>query len=50
MLVGRAAELESLGRLLDRARDGDSAAAVISGEPGIGKSALLDAIGDRAAR
>jgi tetratricopeptide (TPR) repeat protein len=44
MLFGRAAELEYLGRVLDRARAGDSAAAVVSGEPGIGKSALLDAV------
>ncbi|WP_426512014.1 AAA family ATPase [Dactylosporangium sp. McL0621] len=41
-LVGRGAELRSLGRLLGRARDGGGAA-VVRGEAGIGKSALLAA-------
>lgn len=47
MLFGRAAELEYLGALLDRARLGASAGVVVSGEAGIGKSALLDAVIER---
>ncbi len=42
MLVDRVAERASLGRLLDAARDGRSAVLVISGMPGVGKTALLD--------
>ncbi len=42
MLLGRDAEHASLRELLDRARQGTSAALVIRGEPGIGKSALLE--------
>ena len=41
-LFGRDTERWRLDELLDRARAGDSAAVVIRGEPGIGKSALLD--------
>jgi DNA-binding NarL/FixJ family response regulator len=44
MLLGRAAELRRLGALLDSARAGDSAVAVVSGEAGIGKTALIDAV------
>src|SRR5262245_4451025 len=40
-LLGRSAECEVLDGLLDRARAGASQAAVIRGEAGIGKSALL---------
>ena len=40
-LVGRASEMESLGRLLDRARAGRGSVALIEGEPGIGKTRLL---------
>lgn len=40
-LVGRAPEMESLGRLLDRARAGRGSVALIEGEPGIGKTRLL---------
>ena len=39
---GRAAERERLGGLLDKVRAGESAALVVRGEPGIGKTALLD--------
>jgi predicted ATPase len=39
---GRSSELDQLGRLLDKARAGESAALVVRGEAGIGKSALLD--------
>ena len=42
MLLGRDAEHAGLRELLDRARHGTSAALVIRGEPGIGKSSLLD--------
>jgi DNA-binding CsgD family transcriptional regulator len=38
---GRAAERELLDRLLDDVRNGQSAALVIRGEPGVGKTALL---------
>ncbi|MEU3115919.1 BTAD domain-containing putative transcriptional regulator [Micromonospora chalcea] len=42
-LVGRDGELELLRGLLGQAREGRSAIVWIEGEPGIGKSALLDA-------
>jgi hypothetical protein len=41
MLIGRSAECVTLDRLLADARHGHSAALVLRGEPGIGKSALL---------
>ncbi|MBU3063022.1 AAA family ATPase [Nocardia sp. NEAU-G5] len=41
-LLGRQSELSAIGAVLDRAREGGSAALVLRGEPGIGKSALLD--------
>jgi DNA-binding CsgD family transcriptional regulator len=42
MLLGRAAECEQLVELLDTARRGTSGVLVITGEPGVGKSALLE--------
>ena len=42
MLVGRRGECAVLDRLLDAARDGRSGVLVLSGEPGVGKTALLD--------
>ena len=42
-IVGRTAELARLRQLLDGARQGQSGVLVVRGEPGIGKSALLDA-------
>ncbi|MDH6123402.1 LuxR family transcriptional regulator [Kitasatospora sp. GP82] len=42
MLYGRAEEQAVIDRLLDGARAGRSGALVLRGEPGIGKSALLD--------
>jgi predicted ATPase len=42
VLLGRDAEHARLEDLIDRARGGASAALVIRGEPGIGKSALLE--------
>jgi DNA-binding CsgD family transcriptional regulator len=41
-LVGRDAECAAVDRLLQRVRDGASGALVVRGEPGIGKSAILD--------
>jgi DNA-binding CsgD family transcriptional regulator len=48
-LAGRERELAALGAALDDARAGHDAVVVLSGEAGIGKSALLDAIAVRAA-
>ncbi|MFD1275907.1 AAA family ATPase [Streptomyces kaempferi] len=42
MLHGRTTECQRLDQLLAEARSGHSGTLVISGEPGIGKSALLD--------
>ena len=42
MLVGRRDEREALARLLDAARESRSGVLALVGEPGIGKSALLD--------
>jgi hypothetical protein len=42
MLLGRSAECAALDRLLVGARDGRSGALVLRGEPGVGKTALLD--------
>jgi hypothetical protein len=42
--VGRDAELDALRRPLDRALAGDTAVALVSGEAGIGKSRLADAL------
>ena len=39
---GRASERDRLARLLDQVRSGESAALVVRGEEGIGKTALLD--------
>ena len=41
-LLDREPEREVLDRFLECARDGQSRALVVRGEPGIGKSALLD--------
>jgi len=41
-LLGRQREREVLGRLLDAARNGDGGVLVMHGEPGVGKTALLD--------
>jgi DNA-binding CsgD family transcriptional regulator len=41
--VGRRHEVGALGRLLDEVRAGESSALVLTGEPGIGKTALLAA-------
>src|ERR1700733_15457085 len=41
-LVGRSAEYATLDRLLGETRDGASRALVLRGDPGVGKSVLLD--------
>src|SRR5271168_902525 len=41
-LLDRRREREVLGRLLNAARDGDGGVLVMHGEPGVGKTALLD--------
>src|SRR4051794_20150643 len=48
-LRGRSSERETLDRLLDHVRDGTSATLVISGEAGVGKTALLRYAGGQAA-
>ncbi|MFG2938398.1 AAA family ATPase [Streptomyces sp. NPDC048282] len=48
-MVGRHTEREAIGRLLDAVRDGLSGALVLTGEPGIGKTRLLEHAADRAA-
>jgi DNA-binding CsgD family transcriptional regulator len=42
MLLGRARECRTLDELLDAVRRGESRTLVVHGEPGIGKTALLD--------
>jgi DNA-binding CsgD family transcriptional regulator len=42
MLLGRRSECEVIDRLLGNARSGQSGVLVIRGEPGVGKTALLD--------
>ena len=42
MLLGRDAECERIERLVARARGGESGVLVLRGEPGIGKTALLE--------
>jgi hypothetical protein len=49
VLHGRERELDRLGGLLDAARSGRAGALVLIGEPGVGKSALLDEVTDRSA-
>jgi len=48
MLYGRADELANLERLVEAARTGQAGAVLLRGEPGVGKSALLEAITGRA--
>jgi len=48
MLFGRGEERARLDGLLENARRGEGAAAVLRGEPGIGKTALLDYAVERA--
>ncbi|TDD63212.1 LuxR family transcriptional regulator [Kribbella antibiotica] len=46
-LVGRRAESIELDRLIEAARGGRSATLLVRGEPGVGKTALLEALVDR---
>src|SRR3954463_9065763 len=48
MLYGRVAECAALARLLDDARASHSGVLVLRGEPGLGKSALLEEAMERA--
>ena len=48
VLVGRSSELEALAEVIDRVRSGGSASLVIRGEPGVGKTVLLDELVNRA--
>ena len=48
MLYGRDRERARIGELLDAARNGPSGALVIRGEPGAGKTAILEDTRDRA--
>jgi predicted ATPase len=50
MLLGRLPERAALSQLLDRARAGRSGVLVLRGEPGAGKTALLDWAIESAAR
>lgn len=47
-ILGRTGELDRLGALLSNARNGVGSALVVIGDPGIGKTALLDAALDGA--
>ena len=49
VLVGREPERALLGALVDGARNGTAAAVVVRGDPGVGKSALLDVLAAEAA-
>jgi Cdc6-like AAA superfamily ATPase len=47
-LKGRRSEGEVLGRLVEAARAGEGRALVVRGEPGVGKTALLDSMVEQA--
>src|SRR3954453_151535 len=47
-LLGRRHESTTLDRLLEAVRAGESRALVIRGDPGVGKTALLDYVAERA--
>jgi DNA-binding CsgD family transcriptional regulator len=49
MLIDRHDERATLDRLVDAVRGGESRALVLRGQPGIGKTALLDYVSERAA-
>ena len=46
--MGRERELAVLERLLAAARDGDGAVLVVFGDPGVGKTALLESVAEQA--
>src|SRR6202165_615754 len=45
---GRRSEIEVLDRLIEAVRAGESRALVVRGEPGVGKTAVMDYVADRA--
>src|SRR6185437_13025301 len=45
-LLGRQREREVLDRLLEAAREGHGAVLAVHGEPGVGKTALLEYLGE----
>src|SRR6202165_5793122 len=47
-LTGRRSECERLDRLIEAVRAGESRALVVRGEPGVGKTAVMDYVADRA--
>ena len=47
-LIGRRAECDALDQLLNDVRAGESRVLAVHGEPGVGKTALLDYVGGRA--
>ena len=47
-LLGRSVECASLDRVLEDARAGRGCVLVVRGEPGVGKSALLDYLAEQA--
>ena len=47
-LTGRRSECDVLDRLIDAVRAGESRALVVRGEPGVGKTALLDYLVEQA--
>jgi ABC-type transport system involved in cytochrome c biogenesis ATPase subunit len=47
-LTDRLSERDALGRLLEAVRAGESRALVVRGDPGIGKTVLLDHLAGRA--
>ncbi|HEV7712573.1 MAG TPA: ATP-binding protein [Asanoa sp.] len=49
-LFGRDAECATLEQIVNSVRTGDSRALVLHGEPGVGKSALLDRLAEQAAQ
>src|SRR5262245_42408529 len=49
VLVGRDREIDAIDAAIDRARRGERAAVMLTGEPGIGKSRLLDELAMRVA-
>src|SRR6266849_8990290 len=48
-LTGRRSERDLLDRLIEAVRTGESRALVVRGEPGVGKTALLEYIAEQAA-
>ena len=50
MLMGRRDEREALDRVVGAVQGGRGQALVVRGEAGVGKTALLDHLADRAAR